>query len=576
MIVRAGSAEDDHDGLDGRTTPEGHGPGWCCPQAARHPGNYLSAAAASRVAPVGCRARATDAVATIAQRAWRFGVATARVACVALACRNAASPEARRSVASVAVSPGSAVVPVGQSVQLTAVPLDAHGTPLAGRAIVWATSDSSVATVTSGQVAGLAPGRATITATSEGRSGASNVTVTAPGGSVPDPTLLPEATPSQAPLTALYDLLHVPALAPGQSYLDPTTGATIYRLTSATFPTTSADWGHDYAEGGDEIGLPYRDSTRAVLVHGDDGYWLVDFTPGAGVTNGRPLTGGFAPVHDQAFAFSTNPATPWYAYVSNGSSVRRLDVRTMTEAPGDGWPVANEPEAVWLQQSERDGLFVWMRGQSGPTVVGYEPATGTLKTYSDSGIDEPRIDRAGRYVGLTMARPSEALYLWDWSADSIVWRTGGDPGIPFIHVASLADRWYGVDWNLAPPYQYVVFDPVTRSATRLGGPTNSGDEYGNGNWIQHPANLNDQWALFSHFEGLAPPAGDGWLAPGGMVFVTANGQRRLLGHPYTTITEAASYALASFVRLSSDGRYAMFTSDMNGSGRTDVFLVRVP
>src|SRR5205823_1308608 len=130
-------------------------------------------------------------------------------------------------------------------------------------------------------------------------------------------------------------------------------------------------------------------------------------------------------------------------------------------------------------------------------------------------------------------------------------------------------RWYGVDWNEAPPYQYVVFDPVAQTATRLTGPANSGDEYGNGNWIQHPADLNDQWALFSHFEGLAPPAGDGWLAPGGMVFVTANGQRRLLGHPYTTIGEAASYALASFVRLSSDGRYAMFTSDMNGSGRED-------
>src|SRR5256886_436235 len=174
------------------------------------------------------------------------------------------------------------------------------------------------------------------------------------------------------------------------------------------------------------------------------------------------------------------------------------------------------------------------------------------------------------------ARPAGALYLWDWSADSMVGRPDGDPGIPFIPVASLGHRWYGVDWNEAPPYQYVVFDPVAQSATRLAGPANSGDEYGNGNWIQHPADLNDQWALFSHFEGLAPPAGDGWLAPGGMVFVTANGQRRLLGHPYTTIGEAASYALASFVRLSSDGRYAMFTSDMNGSGRTDVFLVRVP
>ena len=495
------------------------------------------------------------------------------------ACSSGPAAEHPTPVATVAVSPRSVVVLVGQTTQLTAVPLDAHGTPLAGRAVTWASSDSSVASVTTGRVAGLAPGRATITATSEGRTGAAGVVVAAPGATQPDPTKLPEATPSQAPLTALYDLLHVPALAAGDSYLDPTTGVTIYRLTAATFPTTSANWGHDYAEGGDEISLAYHDSTRAVLVHGDGGYWLVDFTPGApgaSVGNGRPLTGGFAPVHDQAFAFSTNPATPRYAYVSNGSSVRRLDIRTMTEAAGDGWPVANEPEAVWLQQSEHDGLFAWMRGQTGPTVVGYEPATGTLKTFTDSGIDEPRIDRAGRYVGLTMARPAEALYLWDWRADSVVWRTSGDPGIPFIHVASLGHRWYGVDWNEAPPYQYVVFDPVAQSATRLAGPANSGDEYGNGNWIQHPADLNDQWALFSHFEGLAPPAGEGWLAPGGMVFVTANGQRRLLGHPYTTITEAASYALASFVRLSSDGRYAMFTSDMNGSGRTDVFLVRVP
>src|SRR5256886_13337646 len=51
-------------------------------------------------------------------------------------------------------------------------------------------------------------------------------------------------------------------------------------------------------------------------------------------------------------SFSTNPATPWYAYVSNGSSLRRLDIRTMTEAAGAGWPVDNEPEAVWLQRSE--------------------------------------------------------------------------------------------------------------------------------------------------------------------------------------------------------------------------------
>src|SRR5438874_8982725 len=228
------------------------------------------------------------------------------------ACSSGPSAEHHVAVAAVAVSPRSVVLRVGQAAQLIAVPLDAHGVPLA-RTVVWASDDSGVATVTgTGRVAGLAAGRATITATSEGRSGATGVSVApAPGASVPDPTLLPQATPSQSPLTALYDLLHVSGLAAGESYLDPSTGVTITRLSSATFPTTSANWGHDYAEGGDEISLPYRDSTRAVLVHGDGGYWLVDFTPGGGASHGRPLTAGFAPVHDQAFAFSTNPATRW-------------------------------------------------------------------------------------------------------------------------------------------------------------------------------------------------------------------------------------------------------------------------
>src|SRR5690349_24039117 len=84
----------------------------------------------------------------------------------------------------------------------------------------------------------------------------------------PDPTLLPVATTSQAPLTTAYNALNVPAVPAGGSYLDPTTGVKVYKITSATFPTSSANWGHDYAEGGDEVSLPYTGTTRAVLVHG--------------------------------------------------------------------------------------------------------------------------------------------------------------------------------------------------------------------------------------------------------------------------------------------------------------------
>ena len=89
-------------------------------------------------------------------------------------------------VASVSVSPASASVPQGATVQLTATPQDANGTPLTGRTISWVSGTTSVATVDgSGRVTGVTAGSAIITATSEGKSGTSNITVTvAPVASV--------------------------------------------------------------------------------------------------------------------------------------------------------------------------------------------------------------------------------------------------------------------------------------------------------------------------------------------------------------------------------------------------------
>src|SRR5207249_89042 len=81
-------------------------------------------------------------------------------------------------VASVTVSPASASVPAGQTAQLTATPKDVNGNPLSGRVVTWASSNTSVATVSSsGLVTGKVAGSATITATSEGQSGTSAITV---------------------------------------------------------------------------------------------------------------------------------------------------------------------------------------------------------------------------------------------------------------------------------------------------------------------------------------------------------------------------------------------------------------
>jgi uncharacterized protein YjdB len=83
------------------------------------------------------------------------------------------------AVASVNVTPPTASITVGQTTTLTAQPLDANGNALTGRAVAWASSNAGVATVSdAGVVTGVAPGDATITATSEGKSGTATVTVT--------------------------------------------------------------------------------------------------------------------------------------------------------------------------------------------------------------------------------------------------------------------------------------------------------------------------------------------------------------------------------------------------------------
>ena len=84
-------------------------------------------------------------------------------------------------VASVTVSPATASVPAGQGVQLTATLKDANGNTLTGRTVTWSSDNTAVATVSgSGLVSGVVAGAATITATSEAKTGTSAITVTAP------------------------------------------------------------------------------------------------------------------------------------------------------------------------------------------------------------------------------------------------------------------------------------------------------------------------------------------------------------------------------------------------------------
>jgi len=106
----------------------------------------------------------------------RWHLAAPALLAVLVACGDA--PSTPDPVASLSVSPAQPVVMRGDTLRVAAVAYDPSGNTLSGRAVTWSTSAPSVVSVSAtGLLTGLAPGTATITATSEGRSSAVPVTV---------------------------------------------------------------------------------------------------------------------------------------------------------------------------------------------------------------------------------------------------------------------------------------------------------------------------------------------------------------------------------------------------------------
>src|SRR2546426_506737 len=126
-------------------------------------------------------ASSNAAVATVSATGLVTGGAAGGVAIAATSEGQSASATisvANVPVASVVISPTTAVVLVGATVQFAATLKDAAGNVLSGRSVTWASGAPAVATVSStGLVTGVAANAVTITATSEGQPGSAGVTV---------------------------------------------------------------------------------------------------------------------------------------------------------------------------------------------------------------------------------------------------------------------------------------------------------------------------------------------------------------------------------------------------------------
>src|SRR6266567_124471 len=324
-------------------------------------------------------------------------------------------------VASVVVTPATATVPVLGTVQLNVTLKDASGNPLTGRTVAWASSAPTIMTVSpTGRVTDVADGgTATVTATSEGKSGTSVVTVQAPlpAGAVPDPTLLPVAS-GQAPNVAAYTALNVASRPAGFSYNDPVTGVKVWKVTSSTTPAPNTGAGHDYSDGPNEVSLGWgaNKNTHTILIRGDGmAYYFVDFTRGTGLSNYRRLT--VQPARDLCVSFSNLASQPRIAYILTGSQVVRFNTATMQTENTGTFPInlGTVGGFSWLQHDKND---VWFAGLTSDQTVAFawNSQTNELRTHGEAWLNEPRLERDGRYIALTNS--NNTFRLWDLATNT--------------------------------------------------------------------------------------------------------------------------------------------------------------
>ena len=177
-------------------------------------------------------------------------------------------------VASVTVTPASASVNEGNTVQLTATPKDVNGNPLSGRVVTWASSNTSVATVSSsGLVTGKVAGSAMITATSEGQSGTSAITVV----HVPVASVTVSPSSASVPAGSALQLTATPKDAAG----NPLSGRTIAWSSSNTAVAT-------VSSSGLVSGVVAGSATITAMSEGQSGTAAITVTPpSAGATFGH-------------------------------------------------------------------------------------------------------------------------------------------------------------------------------------------------------------------------------------------------------------------------------------------------
>jgi hypothetical protein len=507
---------------------------------------------------------------------------------------------------SVVLTPATASVARGAKQQFTAAGKMSDNST-SSVSVTWSATGG---TITTGGLytAGGTAGSYRVIAVQQGgtKADTSVVTVTAapppppPSGGTPDPTLLPVATGQGAVSAAAYTALAYysasgtplgtnPRNMPvGSYYVDPTTGVRVVRLTSPTAPFTagSGSWmnGVDYAEGGLRIGRPtgsrYVIPVAPVGSGGGQDYRLITFDLSSYAVAVRAVAPGGSDEITRAMSY----VTPNVMYSISGGYLRKWNVAgaTAVEIVSAPFPkdlrgaLHGQSSFQWLSMSDDDRWFCMMAGFSGPWLVGFDAQTNTVTEKQVNGIDEPKMDKDGRYVWARGSTP----YVWDMQANTLTSVSGARPaydghggtarGYAFGNPNDGRAAWSINLRSASPTYQY------------LGAAFNLDNVYHQGGWVDQAAGATTaQWVVVGYQTG-----GSGEPSPIKYRY-GALGLYKLDGSDHRLLANAQNsgningtpdyYANTLWPNFSPDGKFLLFKSNqLVADGFSSLFAAILP
>ena len=391
-----------------------------------------------------------------------------------------------------------------------------------------------------------------------------------PGG-IADPAQLPIAA-RQVPAFQSYAGR---TLRAGQSYIDPATGARVTKLTDALIPVGNTNGLHHYASGPVQISRDWGDGSHTINVTAAGGDYLVDYRRGGTLSNWRAasFTGP-----DLSFGFSLNPATPRIAFAVRDMVLQRYDTEPMALANTGHFPkdfsAQGNDYLVWLQNDKNDEWFVMMM-QNGGKVIAWNSQTDQTLTLSVSGLDEPHLDRDGRYVFI--AREADWL-IWDLQTNT----TRAPLATPFRgHPGAFRSLFAASDGNTNPATLW-RHDPVAQQSTTLyvGEQIGNGGQHRGDQWIMTDAqlggDLTKQWMLQTvHDEGVAN-AGMWTLESGEIYSAPVSNWGSAYGKPAIGIRAVRQYVAGDNTRFSASlNEVAMRNAMVEGAFYYDAANTRV-